>query len=116
MKKMIAMVLFLGLLGAGSVSASEAVAEGTTPEPSKWSKAGHEIGEAAGAVGDATADTSQKVWKTTKDESVEAWDKTKEGTKEAWGKTKGKSKEIWEKGKAKLHDATAPDAPKATTE
>ena len=83
MKKMIAKVLFLGMIGATSVSASEAVAEGTTTEPSKWSKAGGEIGEAAGAVGEATADTSKKVWKTTKDGSVEAWDKTKEGTS-AW--------------------------------
>ena len=116
MKKMIAMVLFLGLLGASSVSASEAVAEGATPEPSKWSKAGHEIGEAAGAVGEATTDTSKKVWETTRDGSAEAWDKTKEGTKEVWDKTKGKSKELWEKSKAKLHEATAPDTPKATTE
>ncbi len=116
MKKMIAIALFLGLLGATSVSASEPVSEGTSVEPSKWTKAGHEIGEAAGAVGEATADTSKKVWKTTKDESVEVWGKTREGTKEAWDKTKGKSKELWEKSKAKLHEATAPETPKVTTE
>lgn len=124
MKKMIATVLFLGMLGATSTWASGTVAEGTTTEPSKWSKAGGEINEAADAVGEATVDTSQKAWKATKDGSIEVWDKTKHGTREAWEatkegsagawvKTKGKSKEIWEKGKAKVHDVTAPDAPKA---
>lgn len=113
MKKTIAMVLFLGMVGAASAWASEAVVEGTTAEPSKWSKAGGEIGEAAHAVGDATADTSQKAWKATKEGSEEAWDATKEGSTEAWDKTKSKSKELWEKGKSKVHDATAPDAPQA---
>jgi len=127
MKKMIAMVLFLGMISAGSVWASETAAEGTAAEPSKWSKAGGEISEAAGAVGEATTDTSKKAWKATKEGSTEAWDKTKEGSKEAWeatkegstkawDKTKSKSKELWEKGKAKVHDASAPDASKATAE
>lgn len=113
MKKMIAMVLFFGMVGATSACASEAVAEGTAAEPSKWSKAGGEIGEAAHAVGDATADTSKKAWDATKEGSEEAWDATKEGSTEAWDTTKSKSKELWEKGKAQLHDATAPDAPEA---
>jgi phage-related tail protein len=115
MRKVIAVFLFAGIVAATSISASEIVVEETT-EPSNWSKAGEEISEAADAVGDATADTSKKVWKTTKDGSVEAWDKTKKGTKEAWGKTKEESKELWEKGRAKLHEATAPVAPEATTE
>lgn len=127
MKKIIAMVLFLGMVGATSVWASETVAEGTAAEPSKWSKAGGEIGEAAHAVGDATTDTSKKAWKATKEGSEEAWDATKEGSQEAWeatkegsteawDTTKSKSKELWEKGKAKVHDATAPDAPEAAAE
>ncbi|RUM42950.1 MAG: hypothetical protein DSY80_06385 [Desulfocapsa sp.] len=127
MKKMIAVVLFLGMVGAASVWASEPVAEGTASEPSKWSKAGGEISEAAGAVGEATVDTSKKAWKTTKEGSTEAWEATKEGSKEAWeatkegsaealDKTKSKTKELWEKGKAKLHDATAPDSSKTATE
>ena len=111
MKKMIAMVLFLGMIGATSALASEAVAEGTASEASKWSKAGEEISEAAHAVGDATTDSSKKAWDATKDGSEDAWDATKEGSAEAWDKTKSKSKEMWEKGKSKLHDATAPDAP-----
>lgn len=120
MKKMIVVVLFLGVIGATSSWASETVAEGTPAEPSKWSKAGGEIGEAAHAVGDATADSSKKAWQATKEGSEDTWDATKEGSKEAWeatkegsteawDKTKSKSKELWEKGKAKVHDATESD-------
>lgn len=110
MKKIVAMLLLLGMIGATSTLASEDATEGVTEELSKWSKAGEEIGEAAHAVGDATADSSKKAWKATKEGSVEAWDATKEGSAEAWDKTKSKSKEMWEKGKANVHDATAPDA------
>ena len=95
------MVLFSGMIGATSAWASETVAEGTTVEPSKWSKAGGEIGEAAHAVGDATADTSQKAWKATKEGSEEAWDATKEGSQEAWEATKEGSTEAWDKTKSK---------------
>lgn len=114
MKKLLMMVLALGLLSATTSMASdttveepaEAAVEKTAVEtgvgegePSKWNKAGEEVKEAAHAVGDATVDTSKKVWGATKEESAGVWDKTK-----------SKSKEIWEKGKAKVHDATAPKA------
>lgn len=109
MKKIVAMLVLVGMIGATSALASEN-ATATEAEPSKWSRAGEEIGEAAHAVGDASADSSKKAWKATKDGSAEAWDATKEGSAEAWDNTKSKSKEMWEKGKAKVHDATAPDA------
>jgi len=110
MKKIVAMFFIIGMIGATSVLASEDVTKAAVGEPSKWSKAGDEIGAAAHAVGDATADSSQKAWEATKEGSAEAWDATKEGSAEAWDSTKSRSKEMWEKGKAKVHDATAPDA------
>lgn len=110
MKKIVAMLFLLGMVGATSALAVENATEKSAEEPSKWSKAGEEIGEAVHAVGDATADSSKKAWKATKEGSAEAWDATKEESVEAWDKTKSKSKEMWEKGKANVHDATAPDA------
>ncbi len=108
------MVLFALVL---PVQAEEVVEE----ETGKWSKAGEDIKEAAHSVGDATADSSQKAWKSgkegsaeawdaTKEGSAKAWDKTKEGSAEAWDATKEKSKSAWEKGKEKIHEATAPEA------
>lgn len=95
-RKILALTLLLGLsCGVADIQAEEVV---NPEEPGKWEKAGHEIEDAAHAVGDATADSSKKVWETTKEGSVEAWDSTKK-----------KSKELWEEGKAKLHDVTAPE-------
>ncbi len=95
-RKILALTLLLGLsCSVANIQAEEAI---VPEEPGKWEKAGHEIGDAAHAVGDATADSSKRAWDTTKEESVEAWDSTKK-----------KSKELWEDGKAKLHDATAPE-------
>ncbi len=110
MKKIITLLVCSVMLGTVSAFASESAAEAANGEPSKWSKAGEEIGEAAKAVGDATVDSSKKAWDATKEGSKEAWDKTKEGSKEILDKTKTKTKELLEKGKAKVHDATAAEA------
>ncbi len=77
-------------------------------QPSKWKKAGEEISEAAGAVTDATADSSKKAWEGTKKASGEAWDKTKDVSSDTWDKSKYATKEAWEKAKSKVHDASAP--------
>lgn len=75
-------------------------------EESKWRKAGQEIKEAAGAIGEASQDSfdkaregSAELWDKTKEGSEEAWDKTKEGSEEAWDKTKEGSEEVWDKTK-----------------
>lgn len=111
---------------AGSmVFCSHALAEGS------WNKAGKEVKEAAGAVVDATADTSKETWDATKDgasdaydataeKSGEIWDATKDTSEDVWGtikvesveaweKTRDGSKSIYEKAKEKIHEATAPD-------
>jgi hypothetical protein len=96
-------------------------AQGTTVVPpeqeSKWKKAGEEIKEAAGAVGEASKDSFEKaregsasawdktkkgsaeLWHKTKEGSGEAWDKTKDGSAKAWDKTKEGSEEVWDKTK-----------------
>lgn len=104
-----------------------------TEQESKWKKAGEEIKEAAGAVGEASQDSFEKAreesasaWDKTKNGSAELWDKTKEGTEKVWEKTKEESRELWDATKEttvegydtvkeKVHEMTAPepeDAPK----
>ena len=97
----------------------------------KWEKAGREVQEAAGAVTDATRDSSKKAWRKTKHESGElyerareeseelwtrtkvfsreAWQDVKEGSREAWEQTKEESREFYERAKSKIHDVTAPN-------
>ncbi|WP_163336326.1 hypothetical protein [Desulfopila sp. IMCC35008] len=96
-------------------------------QESKWKKAGQEIKEAAGAVGEASKDSfdkareeSSELWDKAREESEEAWDKTKEGSGEVWDKTKEGSKKIWDKtkettaegydaAKEKVHEMTTPE-------
>lgn len=73
-------------------------------EQNAWDKAGQQIGEAARAVGDASAET----WQKTKKASSNAWDKTKEVSGQTWDKTKDVSGETWDKtkeGSAKAADS-----------
>ena len=125
MKKVLAMVLFAGIVfGVSTAYGDETAVEGTAvAEDGQWATAGSEMSEAAHAVGDATADSSRKAWNATKEGSVEAWDatkkgsakaweSTKKGSAEAWDATKEKSNTVWEEGKAKVHEATAPEPAK----
>jgi hypothetical protein len=111
MKKTLALVAILGICTTTGLATASETTTATTQEPSKWSKAGSEIKEAAHAVGDATADSSRETWDNTKEGSAKAWNATKEGSAKAWDTTKDKSHELWEQGKKKVHDASAPDAP-----
>ncbi len=72
---------FTVIAGLGAVT-------GKTAGEGYWSRAGREIGEAAGAVSDATVETSQDAWSATKRGTGEAWDKTKEVSGDAWDSTK----------------------------
>ena len=45
-------------------------------EPGKWEAAGREVQDAAGAVAEATKETTGSAWDTLKSESAEVWQKT----------------------------------------
>jgi hypothetical protein len=60
-----------------------------------WQKAGKEIKEAAGAIGEA----SQESWENTKKGGKAAWEKTKEVSAEAVTATKEGGKNLWEQTK-----------------
>ena len=95
----------------------------------KWESAGREVQDAAGAVAEATRESTGTAWDAIKSGSAEMWDKTKSGSqelyhtagersKEAWHATKEESQDLWHKGKALIHEATAPEpaaAPPAAT-
>ena len=126
MKKIVATAIVIGMVSTFSIVSAQESAVVEPPvveEATGWKKAGKEIGEAAGAVVDATADSSRKAWKVTKEGSAKAWDATKDGSKEAWdatkkgsrevwNATKEKSKSVWEKSKEKIYDVTAPEPAK----
>ena len=73
-------LVLLSMIGVCSVAQAE--------EEGNWSRAGQEIGEAASAVGHATADTAEEVWDATKQGSKKAWKATKEVSGEAWDATR----------------------------
>ena len=115
MKKIVATAIVIGMVSTFSIVSAQESAVVEPPvveEATGWKKAGKEIGEAAGAVVDATADSSRKAWKVTKEGSAKAWDATKKGSREVWDATKEKSKSIWKKSKDKIHDVTAPEPAK----
>jgi heat shock protein HslJ len=61
-----------------------------------WSKAGKEVREAAGAVGEAASETAQRGWEATKGYSESAWEQLKEASDQAWEKTKDFSQRTWD--------------------
>ena len=71
----------------------------------KWDKAGQEVMEAAGAVTEATKDTSKKAWQKTKEGSVELYEKASEESGEIWDQTKEISSETWDSVKEGSEDA-----------
>lgn len=103
-------------------------------DQSAWDRAGQQIGEAARAVGDASAESWQKTkkassngWDKTKEVSGETWDKTKKGSAKAvdsggdaldsagdkaatlWDKTKKGTSSWFNRTKQNVHDMTAPE-------
>jgi hypothetical protein len=109
MWKIVVRALFAGILCGVFTAYAD---KNAVAEDGKWDAVVGEISEAVHAVGEATVDTSKKVWKVTKEGTTEAWEATEEESVKVWGAAKEKSKAIWEKGKFKLHDATAPEAAK----
>jgi hypothetical protein len=131
-------VLFATML-VGSGTASRAEEEETSRD-----QAGQEVKEAAGgakeagAVKDATRETSKEAWQKTRDESRqiyhrakeesgEAWEKTRQTSESTWDTIKQESREIWKKlleeskkaitdTKARIHEATAPEPAKPAPE
>ncbi len=124
-------ILALCLIGQGG---TPAVAGGN----GEWDRAGHEIGEAARAVGEAAADTadraragSEELWEKTRRSSAEAWDKARqasaaavdeagkssaeaigkaeERSKSLWRKAREKAKRTWEKAREAVRSMTGPD-------
>lgn len=123
--KTLAGLAFFTLMATGIQAQDTTVVQ---PEhESTWEKAGEEIKEAAGAVGEASMESldkakdesasawdktkkgSAELWDKTKEESEEVWDKTKEGSKKAWDKAKETTTEGYDAAKQKVHEMTAPE-------
>ena len=94
-KRVMVLIGLAAMFGAACTPAGE----------DSWSKAGKEVGEAAGAVGDASVETSKDAWDATKRGSAQVWDKTKEVSGEAWDA----SKEAVHDGADYVKDKTADD-------
>ena len=118
-KRAVFPILFLFIFSLALPAFSE------EPKEETWSKAGEEISEAVGAIGDATKKTFKETkegageaWQKTKESSSNIWKKTKETSENAaeatkqessslWQKTKIKSKEIYNSIKSKFQSLTS---------
>ncbi len=92
----VSLILFVGFAGAEE-------------EASKWDTAGKEIKEAAKALKDATADSTQKVGETVKETSKKTVETIKTTSKGLLETAKEKSEKLVDGAKEKVHDATAPN-------
>lgn len=81
-----------------------------------WDQAGREVTEAAGAVGDATVQTSREVWQkaeglwhTTRRASDATWESVSQEAGQVWEKAIQEAGAVLNEGKALLQGGAAPD-------